>query len=250
MENPFASFRVSSPYGWRRTSSGSRFHAGIDLIKAHQAPIEAFTDGKVLFAGFGKPGTGLNDYGRVVVIEDRYKHAQLYAHLDRVNVKKNDMIKKGQVIGFQGATGRVTGSHLHFEVRKKTSPLYGWEPDRENSTLDPTKYLIEYYQKEQKQEVINYKVKAGDTLYQIAKRYQTTVNAIKQANHIKNANLIYVGQVLTIPISKKPLYYTVKKGDTLTKIANLYQTTVTQLAKLNNIKDINRIQVGQKIRII
>src|SRR5690606_4380074 len=120
-------------------------HAGIDLVKHHLAPIEAFTDGEVIYAGLGKGGTGLGNYGNVVLIKDKNGCGQLYAHLDSVKVKVGDKVKKGQVIGTQGATGRVTGSHLHYEVRKKTSPSYGWTSDKKNSTINPDTYLRAYF---------------------------------------------------------------------------------------------------------
>ena len=137
------SYRVSSNYGWRtHPISGKRsFHKGIDLVKKHQAPIYSFSDGRVLFAGTGKSGTGLGGYGKVVFIIDSNGRGLLYAHLDSVSVSFNQPIKKGQMIGRQGNTGNSTGSHLHFEVRKKTSPSYGWSKDGENTTLDPVKYI-------------------------------------------------------------------------------------------------------------
>src|SRR5690606_29001204 len=125
-------------------------HAGIDLVKHHLAPIEAFTEGEVIFAGLGKTGTGLGNYGNVVLIKDKNSCGQLYAHLDSVKVKTGDEVKKGQVIGTQGATGRVTGSHLHYEVRKKTAPSYGWTSNKKESTINPVNYLKDYYKEEKK----------------------------------------------------------------------------------------------------
>jgi hypothetical protein len=149
MTTVFKGYRISSPYGWRSNPvrGGKEFHAGIDLVKAHKAPIEAFTEGTVLYAGPGKNGTGLGGYGNVVVIRDKNGRAQLYAHLDGTAVKTGMFVKKGQIIGYQGATGNVTGSHLHYEVRKKASPKFGWEANKEQSTLSPEKYLESFYPK-------------------------------------------------------------------------------------------------------
>lgn len=107
-----------------------------------------------------------------------------------------------------------------------------------------------------------YTVKSGDTLYAIAKRYNTTVAKISQANNIKNINLIRVGQVLKIPgvtatstpkppTTQKPTVktYTVKRGDTLYTIAKKYKTTVSRLAQLNNINNVNLIRIGQVLRL-
>ena len=101
---------------------------------------------------------------------------------------------------------------------------------------------------------VNYTVKAGDTLYSIAKKYNVTVAALAKANNITNYNLIRVGQVLTIPgkTTTPPatsVNYTVKAGDTLYSIARTYKTTVSKIAAANNITNINSLRVGQVLVI-
>lgn len=101
---------------------------------------------------------------------------------------------------------------------------------------------------------VKYTVKAGDTLYSIASKYNTTVAAIASANKITNTSLISVGQVLIIPVKQAPppvttVKYTVKAGDTLYSIARKYNVTVTALAKANNITNYNLIRVGQVLVI-
>lgn len=91
-------------------------------------------------------------------------------------------------------------------------------------------------------------IKGGDTLSQIAVDYGTTVQRLVELNNIKNPNLIFVGNVLLVPINdgeKQRMTYTVKKGDTLSNIAKKYGVTVKQLVSLNNIKNPNLIYVGQ-----
>ena len=101
-------------------------------------------------------------------------------------------------------------------------------------------------------------VKAGDTLGEIADKYDVTVDALVKANNIANPNLIYVNQKLIIPGKKqqetKPTpttgrTYTVVSGDTLGRIAQKYGTTVDALAKLNDIANVNLIYVGQVLKI-
>lgn len=100
-----------------------------------------------------------------------------------------------------------------------------------------------------------YTVRKGDTLWEIAKKYKTTVNELVRLNKIKNPNLIFPGQKLKIlgktsaNKSASAQYYTVKKGDTLWGIAKKYGTTVNKLVSLNNIKNPDLIFPGQKIRI-
>lgn len=148
MSKTWRGYRVTSGFGYRNhpIRKVKSFHTGIDLVKSHKAPIQAFVGGKVLFAGFGKSGSGFGGYGNVVLIQDKNGRGNVYAHLDSVSVKKGQTVKAGQVIGRQGNTGNSTGSHLHFEVRKKaeSSPPYGWISDRPNNCLEPTKYIDSY----------------------------------------------------------------------------------------------------------
>jgi peptidoglycan DL-endopeptidase LytE len=94
-----------------------------------------------------------------------------------------------------------------------------------------------------------YYVKKGDTLRSIASRLSTTTEDLLKANpQIKNPNLIYVGQAITIPASASS--YIVQKGDTLRIIAKKFGTTVENLLSLNpNIKNANLIYVGQVINV-
>src|SRR5699024_7771321 len=93
------------------------------------------------YSGIGVSGSGVGGYGNVVVIKDSNGYIHVYAHLDSVNVKKGQNISKGDMIGRQGATGQVTGSHLHYEIRKPSNVSLGWTSKQETSTVDPTKYL-------------------------------------------------------------------------------------------------------------
>ncbi|MFQ5812364.1 MAG: LysM peptidoglycan-binding domain-containing protein [Anaerolineae bacterium] len=99
-----------------------------------------------------------------------------------------------------------------------------------------------------------YVVRLGETLSTLAQHYDTTVEAIAQANHITDPRLIQVGQQLTIPTSGTtpppwPTTYVVQHGDTLSLIARRYNTTVHALAELNSILDPNLIHVDQRLLI-
>lgn len=97
-----------------------------------------------------------------------------------------------------------------------------------------------------------YTVKSGDTLSGIAQKYNTTVNELAKLNNISNVNLIYAGQVMKLPTGStqtKEKTYTVKAGDTLGEIAQKFNTTVNELARKNNISDVNLIYVGQVLKV-
>ena len=97
-----------------------------------------------------------------------------------------------------------------------------------------------------------YTVKSGDTLTEIASKYNTTYKKLAEYNGISDPDLIYVGQKIKIPSNGKNKgysTYTVKKGDTLTEIAGKYGTTYQKLAEYNKIENPDLIYPGQKIKI-
>jgi lysozyme len=94
-----------------------------------------------------------------------------------------------------------------------------------------------------------YTVRSGDTLSELALRFGTTVSALVSLNNIANPNLIYPGQVLTIPASASAASYRVVSGDTLSELALRFGTTVSALVQANNIANPNLIYVGEVLRI-
>lgn len=97
---------------------------------------------------------------------------------------------------------------------------------------------------EKEENTITYTVQKGDSLYSIARKYNTTIDRIKELNNL-NTNLLGVGQILLIPTSTNlETTYTVKKGDSLYSIAKKYNTTVDNLKQLNNLSS-NLLSIGQ-----
>ena len=98
---------------------------------------------------------------------------------------------------------------------------------------------------------VSYVVKSGDTLYQIASRYGTTVDAIKRLNNL-TSNVLSIGQILKVPVKTRDIdnyiSYIVTRGDTLYQIASRYNTTVDILKRVNNLTS-NLLSVGQILRI-
>lgn len=104
---------------WAEPRTG-RLHSGLDIDGDTGDPTVATAVGVVSWAGPAPQGYG--GYGLMVLIEnDGYQ--TLYAHLSRVDVKAGTAVVPGQIVGLMGATGNVTGSHLHFETRVGGKPV-------------------------------------------------------------------------------------------------------------------------------
>jgi len=100
--------KLSSPFGFRN----GRRHDGIDIAAKEGTPINAAGEGKVVFSGV------MRGYGNLIIIRHKDDFFTVYAHNSKNIAKKGHSIKKAQLIGKVGRTGRSTGSHLHFEVRR------------------------------------------------------------------------------------------------------------------------------------
>ena len=103
---------VTSTFGYRTSPfTGLRdFHKGLDIAAKTGTPVKATADGKVTFAA--KKGF----FGNLVVIDHGHGIVTRYAHMNSIAVKRGDTVKRGEIIGEVGNTGRSTGSHLHYEV--------------------------------------------------------------------------------------------------------------------------------------
>ena len=124
---PFANpvknaFRFTSQFGFRRDpkTGGRRMHSGVDFAAGSGTPLYATADGVVTHAGWQ------SGYGRLVKIKHDFGIETRYAHQSRIRVKVGQRVSRGQRIGDMGASGRVTGVHLHYEVRvggKAVNPM-------------------------------------------------------------------------------------------------------------------------------
>lgn len=112
--------RMASGYGYRRDPfyHTPTFHAGMDFTADIGTPVYATGDGVVKNAT--NDGWG---YGNHIIINHGFGYTTLYGHLSRFAVKAGAKVKRGQLIGYVGSTGRSTGPHLHYEVRKNNNPL-------------------------------------------------------------------------------------------------------------------------------
>lgn len=106
---PLANVTVTSEFGKR----GRRFHEGIDLRARLGTPVYAAQDGEVIYSG-----NRIKGYGNMVVVRHSKGLFSIYAHHSRNLVKKGDQVRRGQQLALSGKTGRSSGPHLHFEVRR------------------------------------------------------------------------------------------------------------------------------------
>lgn len=94
------------------------FHFGVDIANVTGTPIYAAADGRVHSANFSSGG-----YGNRIRITHKFGYSSVYAHLHSIVVRNGQYVKRGQLIGRMGSTGRSTGPHLHFEVRLDGKPI-------------------------------------------------------------------------------------------------------------------------------
>jgi len=116
--------RMASGFGYRidPVYKTTKMHAGLDFAAPQGTPIYATADGVVETSG----NTG-NGYGNHVVINHGYNYETLYGHMVRVKARAGQKVRRGEVIGWVGSTGKSTGPHLHYEVHKNGNaidPIY------------------------------------------------------------------------------------------------------------------------------
>lgn len=180
---------VFSRFGWRRY----RYHYGIDTKNLIGDSIFCVFDGIVRIAKRNRT------YGNVIIVRHYNGLETFYAHCSKLLVEQNQEVKAGELIALVGSTGRSTGPHLHFETRYKGTAFNPeYMIDFENGklisdTLMITKETFNYRRSGNSSDAspapanaVYYKIRSGDTLSGIAKKYRTTVNSIKRLNGLKS----------------------------------------------------------------
>jgi murein DD-endopeptidase MepM/ murein hydrolase activator NlpD len=160
--------RLTSPFAERvhPITGKKHFHTGIDLVKQHKGEVYATVPGDVIFAACAQTGTGLGGFGDTVCVLDKNKYLHIYAHLDSVVARLDQKVEKGALLGYQGNTGQSAGSHLHYEIRSKSSPSFGWK-----FHVDPLKYLDKYWAEVEAEEAAKKKDWRQDGLEFLQKNY-------------------------------------------------------------------------------
>jgi murein DD-endopeptidase MepM/ murein hydrolase activator NlpD len=203
---------VISKFGPRR----GRMHTGTDIKKVKGDTIYAAYDGQVTMAKY------YYGYGNLVVLDHGHSLETYYSHLSKCLVKPGEPIKIGEPIGLAGATGRATTTHLHFEIREEGKPydaemVFDFENGIIRDHVLKTENLAALH-KELKPAKVNsnpsvssvvsssvhsivsqnYIVKAGDSLYKIAKRAKTSIETLCKLNNLTEASVLQIGQVIKV----------------------------------------------------
>ena len=206
-----------------------KHHNGTDIWSKHEPCwIEAPYDGTVVEARKSTAaGGGFGNFVRLLHKINGEYYTTTYAHMadDTVKVKPGQKIEAGTPMGKMGSTGMSTGKHLHWELQK--GKTYTWN-DTGKNYIEP----VAFFDALIKLEAINGTAK--DETPADAPVAPAPVHA--PAPTVK-------------PAAAPGATYTVKSGDTLTRIASRHGTTVAALVKLNAIKNANLINIGQVLKL-
>jgi murein DD-endopeptidase MepM/ murein hydrolase activator NlpD len=196
---PTPSTKITDIFGYR--PNRRRVHQGLDIKVQTGDTIYAAFDGKVRITSYQRRG-----YGYYVVIRHNNGIETLYAHLSKRLVDANQNVKAGDPIGLGGNTGRSSGAHLHFEtilMGKSLDPALMFDFKNQKMTGDSymyrkpgTKYVENGQVKIAGPEKKYHKVKSGDTVEKIARKYGVSQRRIFELNGLKSNSIIRPGQSL------------------------------------------------------
>lgn len=213
--------QISSKFGYRH----GRWHRGVDIRMPRGENIYATFDGKVRMAKY------MSGYGNLVVVRHENGLETFYGHMTKILVKEDDWVTAGQVIGTAGATGRASGSHLHYEVRYL------------GCAIDP-EWLLDFSNGDLRHSVLVLKKKYLNPNCRYEPESDDDEEAIAEADEKDRLEAERLAAE-----AKAAQYHTIRSGDTLGGIAIKYGTTVSKICKLNNISSRTTLRIGRKIRV-
>lgn len=179
-----------------------RMHYGTDIKMAKGDTVRAVQDGYLTRSGWG---TG---FGNITIIQHDNNIETYYAHLSKFLKTKGEWVKKGEPIALAGSTGRARGPHLHFEMHedgRAFDPELVYDFKNEGIREDAKQFstLVALHQTLKPKGYANnmavpefYKVRSGDSLWVISRRYKTPIKDICQLNNISENSVLQIGQPL------------------------------------------------------
>ena len=254
--------KIRTTYG--ETKNGS-FHPGIDLKTEPQTLVKSCFDGVVRMAA------NYGDYGVTVVVRHYNGLETVYAHLDKVSVKPNQIVKAGQVLGQTGTSGNTKECILHFETRflnEFFDPQLVVDFDEEDVLQNNMALMSRDFNILPLSDVGNWKpaapkpkAAAPDTqlekpqVVKTEEKPQSKAETPKQEGSVDPDSVSPENSGTPAPQAQpqsqasEAVYHTVVAGETLYRIASKYHTTVDNILKLNNLKNADKIAEGQKLRV-
>ena len=213
--------KVFSKFGYRH----GRQHQGVDLPLAKGTPVKAAFDGKVRVSMY------TSGYGNLVVIRHENGLETYYGHLSRRDVSPGDWVSSGDVIGLGGSTGRSTGPHLHFETRYMGFAFDPqWIADYESGELHSPVFVLKRIYLDPSSHYVPQSLDEEDDVF-------GTDEEIAAEEARRAAELAAMR------------WHTVKSGETVSSIAVKEHVSQAKIKSLNPGLNINKIRVGQKIRV-
>ncbi|WP_317195476.1 M23 family metallopeptidase [Rufibacter psychrotolerans] len=202
---PLVKTPVTSDFGFR----GYRWHYGTDLDLDTGDSVKTAFDGVVRISKWDGGG-----YGNYLVVRHVNGLETLYGHLSKPVAKVGQFVKAGELIGWGGSTGRSSGPHLHYEVRYEGNPI---DPEElydfpeyllKGESFKITSALFNYYNRAKKKtsssaasrarRAVYHKVRSGEVLGSIARKYGVSVSQITRLNRITTRTTLRIGRSLRI----------------------------------------------------
>ncbi len=203
---------VTSHYGWRR----GRAHRGIDIDLVTGDSVVSIFDGVVRFANYSR------GHGKTVIVRHPNGLETVYAHLSKYAVKANDIIKKGELLGYGGASGNARGSHLHLVINYK------------GVSINP-EYLFDFSEQNEIR----------------SKNIWVTKNWVQPGLHSSKRQtkltILDTKEKAIASLEKRKKVYIVKRGDTLSGISSKNNLSIASICKSNYIRKTTPIKIGQKL---
>jgi LysM repeat protein len=191
-ERPF-----SMPYYGKLFRGFTYSHKGLDIKLNKGDSVRCAFDGVVRYARYNRGG-----FGNLIIVRHYNGLETYYGHLSKNLIKVNQVIKSGDVIGLGGSTGRSRGPHLHFEVRYKDIPLdpmrmIDYDSQKLISNTFPIVKSI-FYPTDHVADAVVVKIKSGDTLGRLSKKYGTSIKEICAMNKIKPTTTLRIGRTIRV----------------------------------------------------
>jgi len=172
-------------------------HKGLDIKLNKYDTIRAAFDGVVRYARYNRGG-----FGYLLIIRHYNGLETYYGHLSKFLVKVNEVVRSGDPIALGGSTGRSRGPHLHFEVRYKDIPVDPMRMiDYDNQKLIASNFPVVrsvFYPNDHVADAKVVRIKSGDTLGKLARKYGTSVKEICAMNKIKPNTTLRVGRSIRV----------------------------------------------------